>query len=340
MNDKNTKKFKLDNEEIVCKEGEVVFLGHSRYRDDQKSDYKRISDPFQKLLFTNLALDNYLSYIWKIEGSNIPILPHQVFYATKHIYEHSNPSKILDLVTNHWEEDWYVSYHIKDTLKYLCPDVKIYLDILSESEKEKRVSDKKETLGRLPYFQKELYQQEDRPLFVGKHISDGSIVEGFCVLDEYGDGHLDMNSNTWYHFYECIDRYTIIPAGLEGTKRVRFNPGVYRVKCRLVDNAKHIKTRDFFYHRYYLKILEAHLVKKLQDGKLRHSKFTIVEDYRFDFRSELNIFINKIQLIQKNLTGSVFGFIAGLIFIIVSLLVILGALGGIVAIWDFTKEIM
>jgi len=325
---KKSLNFKLNSEEINFEDNETLFIGRSKYRVDKTTDEKKISAPYQKLFFANAALDNCVGYNWLIEGDNTPISTKQLFYCTKNFYKVLNPEEILDLVINHWDEDWYVSYHrVGQEPESPHPEVStdIFITPLSEVAKQEEIRNKNQE--HLNYFQEELKQHDDKPLFLDKDVKDGSIIQGLCVIEESGEAFRDDEDKIMYSYYNFIDRYTVVPAALEETKKQRLAIGIYQVKCKFIDAQKHTKS-SFIFQPYYLKIIEAHLVKNLQGDKPTNKfltdNFLTVEDYKFDLISKMNILVEKIKLMQLNLIYSIKIFINGLIRTVIYLLVILG----------------
>ena len=53
--------FKLNDEEISLEKDVILFIGWSKYRIDA-SDGKKVSDPYQKLFFARVALENCTGY--------------------------------------------------------------------------------------------------------------------------------------------------------------------------------------------------------------------------------------------------------------------------------------
>jgi hypothetical protein len=340
---KPSREFYLDKERFIIEDNNLLFLDQRHpIKDIQNSESKltKISDSFQKQLIANYALGNYQDFRWIVEGDNISLFPHQVYYANKEtiVWSGQGPAELLDIIINHWTEDWYIRYDKKDEFEYRHNEGKpVFVRLIPESQKRGWEKYKTEESKKLSYFQEELRKQDDIPLFLDKTISNGSMIRGICILDFRGGAILGkgIDSRTQYRQYTCMDQYLVTNAYLEDTKGKLF-PGIYRVTCKVVDPSKNKQRSKYQSERIYLEIIEAHLIKKLQlyqseyDRQLDQDLHSI-EDYKFDLTSRINILKNTFtsmeyrfkRVFRESIKNFFYQIIIWIIFI-----------SGILAIWN------
>src|SRR3989344_5003994 len=246
-----------------------------------KHTFKIATRAETKLALINFALDNFRDYEYDLFeiaefGYKLPFSLKPSQYQTKKLVtKFESPQKYIDLVEEHFEEDWYYKFIFEDLGE---------LQLVIYTEEDFKRNEKEQKTALLPSLIKaSAHMTKSTEL-----VESNGLLRGKAVL-LIEDGQMaDLERVQLYNSYSCWSKDMFYPAFLEMTSGKMLLNGVYNVI---------LKPRKFALENDGFEIIDAQIIEKIETKETLLTNFLKeIENYsQKDFEIKSKLLVNKLK---------------------------------------------